>query len=144
MKKKGRRRGAETTVNGLPQAKKQRGVISKPKLFSKLSPLEKDRFILESFTNKVHVVAAIDETSRLLPNDDLFGFNAVPDTARDENIDIDGVEKYFNQTNGMQHWKSSIKKRKLGGHALLVTSSSLKKKVVLSVKDAEMVSSFLH
>ena len=49
---------------------------------------------------------------RLLPIDDLFGFNAIPDTARDENIDIHRVEKYFNQTDGMQHWKSSIKKRK--------------------------------
>ena len=98
--------------------------------------MEKDRVILECFTNKVHVVAAIDESSRLLPNDDLFGFNAVPDTARDENIDIHRVEKYFNQTDGMQHWKSSIKKIKLGGHVLLVTSTSLKKKVVLSVKDA--------
>ena len=76
----------------MPQAKKQRGVISKPKLFSKLSPLEKDRFILESFTNKVHVVAAIDG-SRLLPTDNLFGFNMIPDTAHDENIDIHRVEK---------------------------------------------------
>ena len=133
MKKKGRPREAETTVIGLPQTKKQRGVISKPKPFSKLSPLEKDRIILEWFTNKVHVVTAIDG-SRLLPIDDLFGFNAIPDTARDENIDIHRVEKYFNQTDGMQHWKSPIKKRKVSGH--FVTSTSLKKKVVLSVKDA--------
>ena len=60
MKKKGRPRRAETTVIGLPQAKKQRGDISKPKPFSKLSPLEKDRLILKCFTNKVNVVAAID------------------------------------------------------------------------------------
>ena len=33
MKKKGRPRGAETTVVRLPQAKKQRGVISKLKAF---------------------------------------------------------------------------------------------------------------
>ena len=33
MKKKGRPRGAETTVVRLPQAKKQRGVISKLKPF---------------------------------------------------------------------------------------------------------------
>ena len=37
---------------------------------------------------------------------------------------------------GMQHQKISIKKRKVGGRAFLVTSTSLKKKVVLSVKDA--------
>ena len=95
MKKKRRPRGAETTDIGLPQEKKQRGVISKPKPFSKLSPLEKDRVILECFTNKVDVVAAIDG-SRLLSIDNLFGFNAIPDTVRDENIDIHRGEKYFN------------------------------------------------
>ena len=132
MKTKVRRRGTETTVIGLPQAKKQRGVISKPKTFSKLSPLGKDRIILECFTNKVHVVSAIDG-SRLLPIDDLFGFTAIPDRAHD-NIDIHRVEKYFNQIDGIQHWKSSIKKRKLSGH--FITSTSLKKKAVLPVKDA--------
>ena len=135
MKKKGRPREAETTVVGLSQEKNQRCVIRKPKPFSKLSPLEKDRVILECFTNKVNVVPAIDG-SKLLSIDDLFGFNAIPDTVRDENIDIHRVEKYFNQSDVMQHWKSSIKNRKVGGRALLVTSTSLKKKVVLSVKDA--------
>ena len=119
----------------MPQAKKQRVVISKPKPFSKSSPLGKDRIILECFTNKIHVVAVIDGL-RLLPIDDLFGFNAIPDTARDENTDIGRVEKYFNQTDGIQHWKSSIKKKKVSGRALLITSIPLKKKVVLSVKDA--------
>ena len=37
---------------------------------------------------------------------------------------------------GMQHQQISIKKRKLDGRVLLVTTTSLKKKVVLSVKDA--------
>ena len=97
--------------------------------------MEKDRVILECFTNKVNAVAAIDG-SRLPSIDELFGFNAIPDTVRDENIDIHRVGKYLNQTDGMQHWKSSIKKRKVSGRALLVTSTSLKKKVVLSVKDA--------
>ena len=96
--------------------------------------MEKDRVILECFTNKVYVVAAIDGL-RLLPIDDLFGFNAIPDTARDENIDIHRLEKCFNQTDGMQHWKSSIIKKKEGGRVLLVTSTCLKKKVVLSMKD---------
>ena len=79
MKKKGRPRGAETTIIGLPQEKKQRCVISKPKPFSKLSPLEKDIVILECFTNKVNVVPAIDG-SRILSIDDLFGSNAIPVT----------------------------------------------------------------
>ena len=113
MKKKGKPRGAETTVIGLPQAKKQRGFISKPKPFSKLSPLEKDRVILECFTNKVDVVIAIDG-SRLLPIDDLFGFNAIPDTVCDENIDIHRGEKYFNQTGWYAALENFHKKEKSG------------------------------
>ena len=135
MKKKGKPRGAETTVIGLLQAKKQRGFISKPKPFSKLSPLEKDRIILECFTNKVNVVATIDG-SRLLPIDDLSGFNVIPDTVWDENIDIHRVEKYFDQTGWCAALENFHKKRKVGKCALLVTSTSLKKKVVLSVKVA--------
>ena len=82
MKKNGQPRGAETTVIGLPQAKKQRGVISEAKPFSKLSLLEKDSVILECFTNKVNVVAAMDG-SRVLSIDDLFSFNAIADAVSD-------------------------------------------------------------
>ena len=110
MKKKGRPRGAETTVIGLPQAKKQKDVISKPKPFSKLISLEKNRVILECFTNKVNVVAAIDD-SRHLSIDDLFSFNATPDTVRDENVDIHGVEKYFDQTGWYAELENFHKKR---------------------------------
>ena len=39
MNKKGRLRGPGTTVIRLSQVEKERGVISKPKPFSKLSPL---------------------------------------------------------------------------------------------------------
>ena len=97
MKKKGRSRGAKTQLSDCRKEKHQRGVISKFRSFWKLSLLEKDRVILECFTNKVNAVAAIDG-SRLPSIDDLFGFNAIPDTVRDENIDIHRVEKYFNQT----------------------------------------------
>ena len=63
----------------------------------KLSSLEKYRIILECITNKSNDVATPDG-SRLLSFDDLFGLNAIPDTVRDENIDINRAEKYFNQT----------------------------------------------
>ena len=63
----------------------------------KLSSLEKDRIILECITNKSNDVATPDG-SRLLSFDDLFGLNAIPNTVRDENIDINRAEKYFNQT----------------------------------------------
>ena len=39
MNKKGKLRGPGTTVIRLSQVEKERGVISKPKPFSKLSPL---------------------------------------------------------------------------------------------------------
>ena len=113
MKKKGKPRGAEITVTRLRQAKKQRGAISKPKPFSKLSLLEKDRVILECFTGKVNVVAAIDG-SRLLSSDDLFGFNAIPGIVRDENIDIHCREKYFNQTGWYAALENFHKKEKSG------------------------------
>ena len=113
MKQKGRPRGAETTVIGLPQAKKQRGVISKPKPFSELSPLEKDSVMLECLTNKINVFAAVDDT-RLLSIDNLFGFNAIPDTVRDENVDIHRVEKYFNQTGWYAALANFHKKEKIG------------------------------
>ena len=113
LKKKGRPRGAETTVIGLPQAKKQRGVISKPKPFSKLSPLEKDIVMLECLTNKVNVFAAV-YNSRLLSIDNLFGFNSIPDTVRDEDIDIHREEKYFNQTGWYATLETFHKKEKSG------------------------------
>ena len=91
MIKKGRARGTETSVIGLPKGKKQRGVISKSKAFSKLKPLEKNRVILECFTNQINVVAVIDG-SRFLSIDDLFGFNAISDTVHDKNINIHRVD----------------------------------------------------
>ena len=112
MKKKGRLRKQKPQLSDCHK-QRSRGVISKPKPFSKLSPLEKDRIILECFTNKVNVVAAIDG-SRLLSIDNLFGFNVIPDTVRDENIDIHRGEKYFNQTGWYAALENFHKKEKSG------------------------------
>ena len=90
MKKKEDRREQKPQLSDCRKQKKQRSVISKPKPFLRLSPLEMDRVILECFTNQVNVVAVLDG-SRLLSIDDLFGFNAIPDT-------VHRIEKYFNQT----------------------------------------------
>ena len=67
--------------------------------------MEKDRVISTCFTNKINIVAAIDG-SRLLSVNDVFSFNAIPDTVCDENIDIHHVEKYFNQTG----WYAALEK----------------------------------
>ena len=99
MKKKGRPRGAETTVIELPQAKKQRGVISKSKPFSKsLSGKCARDFPFSGkgqghtgvLYNQGNVVAAAIDGSRLLPIDDLFGLQ---DTARDTRYKIQLVMK---------------------------------------------------
>ena len=125
-KRKGRPRGAETTVIRLPPAKRQRVVISKPKPFSKFSPLEKDRVMLECFTNKVNVVADIDG-SRLLSIDDVFGFNSITDEVRDENIDIHRVEKYFNQT-GWYTALENFHKKETSGWTCLACHKRISKK----------------
>ena len=69
--------------------------------------------MLECLTNKVNVVAAIDG-SRLLSVDNLFGFNAIPDRVHDENIDINRVEKYFNQAGWYAALENFHKKEKSG------------------------------
>ena len=89
--------------------KKQGGVISKPKPFSKFSLSEKDGVIPECFTNKVNVVAAIDGSRRLLLIDDL----------RDENIDIQRVKKYFNRTGWYAALEKFHKKEKNGWTCLV-------------------------
>ena len=90
MKKKGRPKGAKTTVIGLLQAKKAKRCYQKAQTLLKIWPVGKGQG--ECFTNKVNVVAAIDG-SRFLSIDDLFGSNAIPDTVCDENIDVHRVEK---------------------------------------------------
>ena len=69
--------------------------------------------MLECLTNKINVFAAV-YNSRLLSIDNLFGFNAIPDTVRDEDIDIHRVEKYFNQTGWYAELENFHKKEKSG------------------------------
>ena len=92
LKKKGRPRGAETTVIGLLPAKNQNSVISKSKPFSKLSLLEKDMVILECFTNKVKVVVAamVEDFCQLMIC--LVLMRCQIYTVRDENTDIHRME----------------------------------------------------
>ena len=42
---------------------------------------------------------------------DLFGFNAIPETVHDENNDVHRVEKYFNQTGWYATVENFHKKR---------------------------------
>ena len=80
--------------------------------------MEKDRVILECFTSKVNVVAAIDG-SRPMSIDNLFGSNAIPDTVCDENIDVRRIEKYFNQTGWHAALENFHKKEKSGWTCLV-------------------------
>ena len=74
--------------------------------------------MLECLTNKVYVFAAVDD-SRLVSIDNLFGFNAIPDTVRDENIDIHRVEKYFTQAGWYAALENFHKKEKSGWTSLV-------------------------
>ena len=46
----------------------------------------------------IDIIVAVIGDSRFLSINDLFSFNAIPDTVRHKNTDIYPVEKCFNQT----------------------------------------------
>ena len=97
IKKRGRPKGAELTVIGLPKCKKKKDDEHKLLPFCKLQPGEKSRIILECLTGKLAAVACLSG-KRLLSDDEVqSNIQLIPDTVRDkENIDIDRVQKYFN------------------------------------------------
>ena len=110
MKKRGGPKGVEVTVVGLPRkkAKTNDKILS----FSKLSPLEKDRAIIECMTEKLTVNAALHGL-KLIREEDLVPTDTIPDTIRDtENIDINRVERYFENSAWTQVLKMLEKKKK--------------------------------
>jgi len=94
IQRKGRPRGAETTAIGLPLTKKMKSKGKKPTPFRNLSGREKDKLILNSLADFVDVQLSI-EGKKLLTISDIKGFNLISDVVRDENVDINQVEQYF-------------------------------------------------
>lgn len=108
MLKRGRPKGAETTVIGLPRQKKKKESQNSLVPFSKLSPTEKDRVILGSFSTSLAVVDAIGG-HRLLTKEDILPTGKISDAIKDhEMVDKHQVERYFEK----DAWLSVLKARR--------------------------------
>ena len=135
MKKKGRPRGAETTVIGLPQAKKQEVLSVSPNPSQNLARWKRIGSYWNASQTRLMLLL-------LLMVQDFCQLMTCLVLMRYQIQFVMKILIFIAQRNilikldGMQHQKISIKKRKVGGRALLVTSRSLKKKRVLSVEDA--------
>ena len=97
IRKRGRPKGAELTVIGLPKCKKSKDDRHKSLPFCKLQPDEKSRIILECLTAELAAAECLSGKRLLSDGDVKSNIQLIPDTVRDEeNIDINRVQKYFN------------------------------------------------
>ena len=96
MRKRGRPKGAELTVIGLPKSKRRKEDSSKLVPFCKLNPDEKSRIILECLTSQLAAGEALSG-KRLLNDEDVqCNVHLIRDTIRDtQNFDVHRVQKYF-------------------------------------------------
>jgi zinc finger SWIM domain-containing protein 3 len=93
MRKRGRPKGAETTVIGLPKAKKvKKGLVP----FSKLRAVEKDRVLLECLVRPFVASKAISDGKLVHEESVKNNIHDIPDMIRDnENVDLSRIDKYF-------------------------------------------------
>ena len=111
--KRGRPKGAEVTVIGLPKKKKKTESQNKLISFKKLSPIEKDRMILSSLSMSQAVGEAIAGKG-LLNKEDVLPVGRISDTIRDdEMVDIHRVQKYFDRNAWFSVLKSSREKNSI-------------------------------
>ena len=95
MKRKGRPKGAETTVVGIPKKKK---LSTKPTPYANLLPKEKCKFILNRLVNASAAEPALGK-SKLITSSDVKKSLLTPDSLRDKHsLDIQRVEIYFETT----------------------------------------------
>ena len=96
MLKRGRPKGAETTVIG--SSKKKQSCSKKPLPFSRLGPKEKDRIILECLINERIVVNNALDGKKLVMPEELRCIASISDTIRDSsNIAVYRIERYFSK-----------------------------------------------
>ena len=92
MLKIGRPKRADCTVIGLPAKKKQKKRFLP---FSKVSPSDKDRFLLECFTTELLTNDAI-EGKLLVKKQNMKTLHQIPESIREKDcVDIHRIEKYF-------------------------------------------------
>ena len=114
MLKRGRPKGAEVTVIGLPKKKKKKEKNDNIKPFCKLTPAEKDTAILRSLTNDLAASAA-SMGKRTLHSDDLNSLHEIPDCIQDkESLDIYRVQKYFSREAWLEVLDLMRKKEEIG------------------------------
>ena len=114
MMKRGRPKGAEVTVIGLPKCKKKKDNLQTLKPFSKLSPLKKDEIILTSLTTKLAAAEAL-AGKKILSSTDINTLYEIPDSIKDdENVDIDRVQKYFDKEAWLNVLAMAEKKKAIG------------------------------
>ena len=92
MKRKGRPKGEETTIAGIPKKKK---LSTKPTPYAKLSPREKCKFTLNRLVNSSASESALGK-EKLLTASDVKKSLSIPDSISDENsLGIQRVQIYF-------------------------------------------------
>jgi hypothetical protein len=93
MPKRGRPKGAELTVIGLPRVKRARkGMVP----FSKLRPEEKNRILLECFVSPAVANKAILSGALISAEEVETNIHRISDMVRDkENVDPSRIEKFF-------------------------------------------------
>ena len=92
MKRKGRPKGAETTIAGIPKKKK---LSTKPTPYAKLLPREKCKFTLNRLVNSSASESALGK-EKLLTASDVKKSLSIPDSISDENsLGIQRVQIYF-------------------------------------------------
>ena len=108
MKRKGRPKGEETTIAGIPKKKK---LSTKPTPYAKLLPKEKCKFILRRLVNASAAESALGKV-KLLTSSNVRKSLLIPDSFRDENsLDIQRVQIYF-QTTAWKTVKRAINEKK--------------------------------
>ena len=139
MVKRGRPKGAEITVNGLPSKKKTKLVNKTQNVvttFSKLRPTEKDRLILKCFAKPSVGFNTVNGT-KLIEGDDITKDVAhLSGDAQDEkNFDIQKIEKYFQQSAWLPILEMLEKKQKCKWCCNSYQKTIRKENKVLHVKD---------
>ena len=96
MVKRGRPKGAELTVIGLPKSKRRKEESNKLLPFSKLHPNDKSRIILECLSSQLAAAEALSGKRLLNEEDVKCNIHLITDTIRDtQNVDVHRVQKYF-------------------------------------------------
>ena len=100
MLKRGKAKGAELTVIGLPSSKKSKRNDIKPSItpFIKLKGIEKDRIILECVVSPSVARNALKGVLLIGAEEIKININEISDLIRDDNyVDFNRIEKYFTE-----------------------------------------------